>query len=45
MPEFITVPQGNPSAGFQAWASFIPFFAPLFSQPQPNATANGAAFQ
>lgn len=43
MPPFITIPRGNPVAGFQQFASRIPYFAPIFAQNgNPNAQMNGA---
>jgi hypothetical protein len=44
MPASIIIPRGNPLHGFQQYASFIPYFAPIFAQGGPiNGQHNGAA--
>lgn len=44
LPESISIPAGNPIAGFSQFAAAIPYYAPLFSQAQtPAVQATQAA--
>lgn len=44
LPESITIPAGNPIAGFSQFAANIPYYAPLFQQaPTPSVQATPAA--
>lgn len=45
LPESIAFPQGNPAAGFTAFASRIPFWAPYFTPPQQATAAAPAMAQ